>query len=412
MNATAAAASSRRGTPALRGVLTRFGTISAIPSMRRTTRSTWIIAGAIVVAALVLGPLALAVIGLGVGEGFFVGLLMAVLPVPFYVAFALWVDRFESEPPWLLVLAFIWGAAIAVFFSLVFNIVHEGVVTELVDAASASALTVILAAPFIEELTKGAALLLLFVWKRDHFDNITDGIVYASMVGLGFAMTENVQYYGTALVTDGGAGAAAVFFLRGMLAPFSHPLFTCMTGIGFGAARETRRRWVRWVAPPAGLAAAMILHSVWNLSASQGLIFFAAYLLVMVPAFFSVVVIAILSLRREANVIRTHLEAVVAEGVLSRDDIVILTSVRRRLSATSRALSHGLGPWRARRRFHALATELAFHSWRCSREAAEDAQVIHDELREAVRAARAAVGLPTNVQPPDAQLVAQLAREP
>lgn len=380
--------------------------------MRRTTRLTWIIAGAIVFAALVLGPLALAAIGLGVGEGFFVGLVMAVVPVPFYVSFALWVDRFEPEPPWVLVLAFIWGAAIAVFFSLVFNVVHEEVVSGVAGAASASALTVILAAPFIEELTKGAALLILFAWKRGHFDNITDGIVYASMVGLGFAMTENVQYYGEALVRDGGAGAAAVFFLRGMLAPFSHPLFTCMTGIGFGAARETRRRWVRWLAPPAGLAAAMVLHSAWNLSASQGLVFFAAYFLVMVPAFFAVIVIAILSLRREANVIRTHLEAVVSEGVLSRDDIVILTSVRRRLGATSRALSRGVGPWRARRRFHALATELAFHSWRCSREAEPDAQAVQAELREAVRAARAKLGLPTDVHPPDPQLVAQLARAP
>jgi RsiW-degrading membrane proteinase PrsW (M82 family) len=153
--------------------------------MRRTSPSTWLVAGIILAAALVLGPLSLLVIGLGVGDGFFVGLLMAVLPVPFYVAFALWVDRFEPEPSWLLVLAFVWGGAIAVFFSLVFNIVHEGVMTAVAGEASASTLTAVLSAPFIEELTKGAALFLLFLWKRDQFDNVTDGIVYASMVGLG-----------------------------------------------------------------------------------------------------------------------------------------------------------------------------------------------------------------------------------
>ncbi len=379
--------------------------------MRRASRSTWILAGLILATALVLGPLSLAVIGMGIEEGFVAGLLMAAVPVPFYLAFALWVDRFEPEPPWVLVLAFAWGAAIAVFFSLIFNAVHEGVVTAIADAAAASTLTAVISAPFIEELTKGAALFILFLWKRGHFDNVTDGIVYASMVGLGFAMTENVQYYGTAVAAaDGGAGA--VFFLRGIMSPFSHPLFTSMTGIGLGIARESRRKWVKGIAPLAGLALAMALHSLWNLSASTGPIFFAAYLLIMVPAFLAVIVIAIFSLRREANVIRQHLGSLVAEGVLSGDDIVILASVTGRFGATSSALfRHGFGRWRARRRFHALATELAFHSWRTSLEAAEDAQAIQAELRDEVRTARAKLGLPAHVQQPEPALVARLTRE-
>ncbi len=376
--------------------------------MRRTSRSTWIVAGVILAAALVLGPISLLVIGLGVGDGFFIGLVMAVLPVPLYVAFALWVDRFEPEPPWLLVLAFIWGAAIAVFFSLLFNILHEGLVSALAGEASASTLTAILAAPFIEELTKGAALLLLFLWKRDQFDNVTDGIVYASMVGLGFAMTENIQYYGEAAMTQDGPGI--VFILRGILGPFSHPLFTSMTGIGLGIARETSRTSTRWLAPLIGLGSAMLLHSVWNLSASQGAVFFAAYFVVMVPAFFAVIVVAIFSLRREARMMRKHLESVVAEGLLSGDDLLILTSVTRRCGASASALfTRGFAFWRARRRFHALATELAFHSWRTSREATVDAAVILAELREEVRAARATLGLPALVQPLEPELVARLA---
>lgn len=380
--------------------------------MRKTTRSTWILAALIFAASLVLGPISLLVIGLGVGEGFIAGLVMAILPVPFYIAFALWVDRFEPEPPWLLVLAFVWGGAIAVFFSLVFNVVHEGILTAVIDPASASTLTAVLAAPFIEELTKGGALLLLFLWKRDQFDNVTDGIVYASMVGLGFAMTENVQYYGETFRTEGAAGAATVFFLRGVMSPFAHPLFTSMTGIGLGAARETDRAWVKWVAPPVGLGFAMFLHSLWNLSASAGLAFLATYLLIMIPAFLAVVVVAIFSLRREANLIRAHLARLVEEGLLSGDDLVVLTSVWRRIGATTRTLlARGFGAWRARRRFHALATELAFHSWRSSREATPDAYAIHAELHEAVRAARMRLGLPLTVQPPAPELVARLTRE-
>lgn len=380
--------------------------------MRKATQSTWIVAGFILLAALILGPLSLLVIGLTVGEGFFIGLVMAVLPVPFYVAFALWVDRFEHEPSWLLVLAFVWGSAIAVFFSLIFNLLHAEIVNALAGAASATMLTAVIGAPFIEELTKGAALLLLFFWKRDQFDNVTDGIVYASMVGLGFAMTENVQYYGEAVAKQGGSIAAAVFFLRGILGPFAHPLFTSMTGIGLGLAAESRYKSTKYLAPVIGLGGAMVLHSLWNLSASRGPAFFAAYVFIMFPAFVAVILVAIFSLRREANLIRLHLENVVRDGVLSRDDILVLTSVRRRVAASTRALfDRGFGYWRARRRFHALATELAFHAWRTSREAAPDALAIHAELCDAVRDVRAQLGLPSEVLPPEPELVARLTGE-
>jgi RsiW-degrading membrane proteinase PrsW (M82 family) len=378
----------------------------------KTKRSTWVVAGVVLALAVVLGLIALLVIGVEIGiNGFVVGFLMATVPVPFYVAFTLWIDRFEPEPPWLLGLAFVWGSAIAVFFSLLFNVVNEGIFTAVAGAATGSTLTAVLSAPFIEELTKGTALMLLFFWKRDEFDNVTDGIVYATMVGLGFAMTENVQYYGRAVAQAGG-GAAVVFFLRGVMGPFAHPLFTSMTGIGFGASRESDKRWVKWLAPVCGIGMAMLLHSLWNLSASFGLAFFAAYVFIMIPAFIAVLTIAIFSLRREANLIRTHLVSVVAEGVLSRDDVIVVTSVSKRIGASMRALTTGgLRMWIARRKFHALATDLAFHSWRCSREAEEDAQSIRAELVAEILAVRAQLGLSSEITPPEPALIARLTRE-
>jgi len=340
----------------------------------RTARSRWIVAGFVLVAAGLLGPLSLAAIGLETGwAGFLTGLLMAAVPVPFYVAFALWVDRFEDEPPWLLAIAFLWGASIAVFFALLFNSINEAIL----GAEIGDVLTV----PIVEELAKGAALLLLFVWRRDEFDNVTDGILYAGMIGLGFAMTENIQYYGKAAVAG---DASAVFFLRGLLAPFAHPLYTSMTGIGFGIARESNRKAVKTLAPLLGLAAAIGLHAIWNLTARMGVVFFGAYVVIMMPAAIAVVLIAIFSLRREARLIRAHLD-----GVLHPDDIAGLSSVRMRVGACTHALFRGgYGAWVARRRFHSLATELAFHSWRTSREASDDAQAIREELLAAVVAAR------------------------
>lgn len=349
--------------------------------MRKVSRSTRIIAGFVLSTAAILGVLSLALIGYDLGRnGFLVGFLLAAVPVPLYVSIALWIDRYEPEPNYTLVLAFAWGAAIAIFFSLIVN----GIGEELLGAAFAS----VVSAPFVEELSKGTALFLLFLWKRDEFDNVTDGIIYAAMVGLGFAMTENVQYYGHTI--SAGEDVSIVFFLRGIMGPFAHPLFTSMTGIGLGLSRESRRAGVKFFAPLLGLAGAMTLHSLWNLSASFGVAFFAAYLLVMVPAFFGVALVAFFSLRREQQIIREYLASAIAEGTLTIDDVACVASARRRFGASCAALvSGGVGAWLARRTFHAMATELAFHSWRCTREPRSDSSEIRAELRSEIAALRA-----------------------
>src|SRR4029453_7670759 len=68
------------------------------------------------------------------------------------------------------------------------------------------------------------------------------------------------------------------FFLRGVLAPWGHPLYTSMTGIGFGIARETDKTWVRYMAPLGGYLAGVTLHAIWNGAAS---ISSAAFLLLL-----------------------------------------------------------------------------------------------------------------------------------
>ena len=84
------------------------------------------------------------------------------------------------------------------------------------------------------------------------------------MVGLGFAMMENIGYYIGALVRPEVGGVkllGATFVLRGVLSPLAHPIFTSMTGLGVAYAATHRN--ARW-AVPAGLLAAMLLHGTWN----------------------------------------------------------------------------------------------------------------------------------------------------
>src|SRR5205085_2808940 len=83
-----------------------FPTPNLYAAPQRNAMRTMIIIACVLV-GLLLGLLTLLLIGLGTG---FVptlfGFVLATLPVPIYVALALWIDRFEPEPPWTLATAF------------------------------------------------------------------------------------------------------------------------------------------------------------------------------------------------------------------------------------------------------------------------------------------------------------------
>jgi hypothetical protein len=189
--------------------------------------------------------------------------------------------------------------------------------------------TAVVSAPLVEELAKGAALVIFYFWKRDEFDNVLDGIIYAAMTGLGFAMTENILYYGKSFAMGGLGASIFTFILRGVVSPFAHPLFTSMTGIGLGLAQLARRGSpVKFFAPVAGILLAMFLHCLWNLSASFGAVFFVAYVLIMVPAFLGIVVLVFVSLHKERKIIREYLTTELESGLLDVRAFETICSVR------------------------------------------------------------------------------------
>ena len=318
--------------------------------------------------ALVCGVLSLGMIAGDLGlRGFALGFVLAAVPVPVYVILALWLDRFEPEPPRTLLQTFAWGATVAVFVALMVNMLSHDVMASVVGERAAELFGGLVTAPVVEEVAKGFALLILFRELKDEFDGVVDGVVYAAMVGLGFAMVENVEYYGRA-IAEGGESSMVTFFLRGMLSPFAHPLFTSMFGIGLGIVRERHGQGRSWAAPFLGLTVAIALHSLWNMAASFEGWFFALYLMVMLPTFFGVLTLIYLSLRREGRVLREHLGPLVGDGILTHEELECLCQVRSRLGATLNAWRRGGVPhWRARRELHRVASELAFHRWRVLR---------------------------------------------
>jgi len=333
--------------------------------------------------ALFLGLLVLLLIGIETGPvALLLGLLTATIPVPIYIMLVLWVDRYEAEPLWMLATAFCWGALFAPFFAFLFNTIGALIITALTNPKAGEAFAAVVSAPIVEETGKAFILFLFFLWKKDEFDGVIDGIVYASLSALGFAMTENILYYGRA--AGGGADALTItFVIRGFFAPFSHPLFTSLTGIGLGLARQSTNMAVKILAPLVGFMMAIFMHSLWNGSAEfgGGPFFFLLYIVVMIPAFIIMLVVIGFALRREGRVVREHLVIDLERGFLTAAEYKELGSILGRMGSSYNAFSRsGVKGWRARRRFNQLASELAFHRNRVARGVyAADADVLSQE---------------------------------
>src|SRR6202171_5507123 len=91
------------------------------PSGRQSVFKIILAVFAIMVAAL-LGLIVLLLIGAETGPvQLVIGLVCATLPVPIYVMLLLWIDRYESEPLWMLATVFFWGALVAVLVAFIFN---------------------------------------------------------------------------------------------------------------------------------------------------------------------------------------------------------------------------------------------------------------------------------------------------
>ncbi|WP_405721698.1 PrsW family glutamic-type intramembrane protease [Streptomyces sp. NBC_00046] len=274
-------------------------------------------------------------------QGFLVGLGLAVLPVPLLLAAFRWLDRVDPGPWRNVLFAFAWGAFAAALVAILANsFATRWIATTTADPSNADTLGATVIAPVVEESAKAAAVLLIFLFRRREFNGIVDGIVIAGITASGFAFTENILYLGNAFGQDQQIGTsgvvsvtAATFFVRAVMSPFAHPLFTVLTGTGFGlaAASARHRRIRRILLPLLGLVLAMGMHSLWNGSAvfsPYG--FYAVYAVFMVPAFGLVTWLAIWSRRRELRTLAAELPSYAAAGWLTPAEPLALSTMRAR----------------------------------------------------------------------------------
>ncbi|MET9497164.1 PrsW family intramembrane metalloprotease [Streptomyces sp. NPDC006552] len=375
------------GCPPSQGPATGSGPVGEVPHPRwwerRGTRVT-----ALATLLALSGAVILALVREQTGtEGFLVGLGLAVVPVPLLISAFRWLDRVQPGPWRNLLFSFAWGACAAALIAIVTNsFATRWIETATADPAGADTLGATVIAPVVEESAKAAAVLLVFLFRRRDFTGVVDGVVIAGVTATGFAFTENILYLGNAFGTDQLTGTgpgltsvtAATFFVRIVMSPFAHPLFTVLTGIGFGlaaVAAPDRARARRVLLPLAGLVAAMGVHAFWNSSSSFGEYgFFAVYAAFMVPVFALLTWLAVYLRHRELRTVRAELAAYVAAGWLAPPEPFALGSLKARRLAREYAAHYGGRPAeRAVTEYEALATSLALlrHRGRAGRAGAD-----------------------------------------
>lgn len=306
------------------------------------------IAGLIVIGLTAVNPV-------GTAIGFVLSSVTMTVVVLAYV----WLDRWEPEPPRLLVLAFLWGASVAVVIASILQIYAESVINP-GEMEEVSSFSVVLGAPLTEEAAKGLFLLLMMTGRRrNELNSLTDCLVYAGLVGAGFAWLEDILYIANGESVSESLLTAA---LRLIMGPFAHSLFTTFFGIGVYFAMQQRNAAAKAGCILLGYLGAVFMHGLWNGSSLVG---FEAYLLIyalwMVPVFVLVIVLGVQSRRREQRVAAEKLPGMIAAGLVTPNEATWLGSLRSRKLAINEATRFGGRPaGKTVKKFAAQVVELAF----------------------------------------------------
>ncbi|TDT80367.1 RsiW-degrading membrane proteinase PrsW (M82 family) [Arthrobacter sp. AG258] len=287
--------------------------------------------------------------------GFLIGFLASLVPLSVVLAAVHIIDRWEPEPKRLLLFAFVWGAAVSVAVTLLIQPFFV-IAFQFTDQADLQTYMATVQAPVVEEFAKSLGLLIILLAARRQFDGPVDGVVFAFTIAGGFAFTENILYFGRAVAESASPASdlAQIFFLRGVMSPFAHAIFTGTTGLVMGFAARKWHTGASVGAFLAGLLPAMFLHNRWN---SMGRGFLLDYIMVQVPIFLLAAAGIIFLRVAEKRLTRQRLLEYSAAGWFTPDEVQLLATPAGRRTALSWAATAGRRP--QMKQFLKAATQLA-----------------------------------------------------
>jgi len=255
-----------------------------------------------------------------------VALFLGFVPMFFFAAFIYWLDRYEKEPLFLLGAAFFWGVVVAAGGAFLINTsLGIGIYLFTGSEAASEFGTTSIIAPFTEEFLKGLAVLFVFLMLRKEFDSILDGIIYAAIVALGFAATENTYYiYDYGFNESGWEGLWALAVVRVILVGWQHPFYTSFTGIGFALSRLNKNILLKIFVPILGFSAAVLTHAFHNtlgglIGGFEGL---AIGTLVDWSGWLIMFVFVLFMIYHERNLVRIHLQEEVDSGLITNANYI------------------------------------------------------------------------------------------
>ena len=180
-------------------------------------------------------------------------LLLSIAPALLIIFYIYYSDKYDKEPRHLLVICFLLGAVGSILISTGTNEVISTYCPELkLKVWWIQFCKAFFVVALVEEFSK-YIFVRYFAQRHREFDEPYDGIMYAIMVSMGFAVTENLAY-----VFESGIEAA---IYRAFTAVPAHATFGIIMGYYMGKAKFSRNR-VKYNL--LGLGLATVFHGTYD----------------------------------------------------------------------------------------------------------------------------------------------------
>jgi len=179
-------------------------------------------------------------------------LLVSVVPAALLMFYIYHQDKYQKEPVKSLVKAFC-GGMLSVVFTLITVQILEYTIGLIPILNETVFYDSFITAGIPEELCK-FLVFMIFIWHDKNFDEYFDGIVYASIVSLGFATIENIMY-----VLPGGL---SVGIIRALLSVPGHFFFGIIMGYFLSLAKFNKSKRGLYIF--LGLLFAILAHGTFD----------------------------------------------------------------------------------------------------------------------------------------------------
>jgi RsiW-degrading membrane proteinase PrsW (M82 family) len=311
-------------------------------------------------------------------------LTIPIIPVVGIFLLVNFMDRYEHEPWYLRLAAFLWGAIIAIPPALFIEGHIDRILQNMLDPNTTNEVLRValqgLNAGITEETIKGLGLLLLFFVLRDEFDDVVDGIIYGALIGAGFAMVENFRYF----ALDSKNFLVFLIVGRVILGWLGHSTFIACFGAALGYVRYTRVRWKQIVIPLLGFLIAIGMHAFFDfvdfqastaIRNSGGNPVVVNYALIAIignylPPFLAqlgLLYILIRALAHETAIIREFLADEVSDGIVTVGEYALLQNSFQRTHAERQVFRRsGFKQWLRVKDLYQTEIGLAFRKWHVS----------------------------------------------